>query len=309
MSNNKTLLITGATGKQGGAVVDAILASPSKSDCIILGVTRDVNSPGAKKLQAKSPSIKLVQGSYNDIPGLFRSAQEVTGQPVWGVFSVQTVHGGDNNPEKEEKDGKALIDESIKQGVEFFVQASVDRGGDEKSWTTPTPVLHFASKHRIDLYLRDTAINKMNWTILRPAAFMDNFKPDFATKLFFGALKAKLGDKKSLQLVSCHDIGVFAAQAFRRPQDFAGKAISLAGDEVTWSQLEAAFQKATGHGSGASFGLLGTALFWAMRDFGVMIEWFKTDGFGADISKLKIMNPELLDLATWLKMESGWAKK
>ena len=57
--------------------------------------------------------------------------------------------------ESEEAQGKALVDENIKRGVQHFVYASVERGGDERSWENPTDVPHFISKHRIEHYLRD----------------------------------------------------------------------------------------------------------------------------------------------------------
>jgi len=53
------------------------------------------------------------------------------------------------------------------------VYSSVERGGDEKSWENPTLIPHFASKHRIELHLREAAEDKMMWTILRPTAFME----------------------------------------------------------------------------------------------------------------------------------------
>ena len=67
MSDKKVLLVTGATGKQGGAVIDNLLLSPRKEEFTILGVTRNKDSPGAKKLEAKSPLIKIVQGDFQDV--------------------------------------------------------------------------------------------------------------------------------------------------------------------------------------------------------------------------------------------------
>jgi uncharacterized protein YbjT (DUF2867 family) len=312
MSTPKVLLVTGATGNQGGATIDALVKSPSKSDFQILGVTRDANSAGAKKLASKSPLIKVIQGSYDDIPALFKTARDVTGQPVWGVFSVQVAMGKGASPEKEEKQGKALVDESIKQGVKHFVQSSVDRGGDEKSWTDPTNVPHFASKHNIEIHLRDEAAKAggtMEWTILRPTAFMENWGPGIPSKIFFAALRESLGPSKSLQVVSTVDIGYFAAQAFINPHEYSGKAIGLAGDELTFPQIEEAFKRVTGSGSGATYGFIGKGLMWGVRELGVMMEWFRTDGYRADILPLKKKNPELLDFETWLGTSSGWAKK
>jgi len=76
------------------------------------------------------------------------------------------------SPESEEEQGKALIDESLKQGVKFFVYTSVDRGGD-KSSDNPTPIPHFISKHNIEHHLQDKAGDKMDWCVLRPTAFFD----------------------------------------------------------------------------------------------------------------------------------------
>jgi nucleoside-diphosphate-sugar epimerase len=90
---SKAVLITGATGKQGGAVIDALLASPEASSFTILAVTRNVESASAKKLIEKG--CKLVQGDLQDVSGIFESAKKATSEPIWGVFSVQVcfIHG------------------------------------------------------------------------------------------------------------------------------------------------------------------------------------------------------------------------
>lgn len=84
---SRTLLITGATGKQGGSVVSALLAN--KSDFQILAVTRDATSASAQKLGSRSSKITLVQGDLDDAESIFQSAKAAAKQPIWGVFSVQ----------------------------------------------------------------------------------------------------------------------------------------------------------------------------------------------------------------------------
>jgi nucleoside-diphosphate-sugar epimerase len=86
----KVVLITGATGKQGGAVIDALRASAEGSNFDILAVTRNAESASAKSLQAKG--CKIVQGDLHDVPGLFESAKKITSDPIWGVFSVQVCY-------------------------------------------------------------------------------------------------------------------------------------------------------------------------------------------------------------------------
>jgi len=85
--------------------------------------------------------------------------------------------------ESEEKQGKALVDGALANNVKCFVYSSVDRGGS-KSYETPTPIPHFISKHRIEHHLVEAAGDEMEWTILRPTAFMENLTPDFMGKGF-----------------------------------------------------------------------------------------------------------------------------
>lgn len=81
----RSILVTGATGNQGGAVIEALLASPRSSDFTIYALTRSSNSPSAKKLAAKGKNIKLVQGDLDHVELIFQAAPE----PYWGVFSMQ----------------------------------------------------------------------------------------------------------------------------------------------------------------------------------------------------------------------------
>jgi nucleoside-diphosphate-sugar epimerase len=84
---SKVVLISGATGKQGGAVVDALLASPQAKDFTILALTRNPEGGSAQKL--KSRGCKIVKGDLEDVPAIFEEAKKVVSEPIWGVFSVQ----------------------------------------------------------------------------------------------------------------------------------------------------------------------------------------------------------------------------
>ena len=142
---SKSLLITGGTGKQGGATIDALLAAPEASNYTILAVTRNPESPSAQKLVAKAKNIKLVKGDFNDVPAMFEAAKEANGGKTAfdGVFSVQVpMDFKGQTPEKEEQQGKNMVDEAIKTDVKHFVYASVDRHGG-RSLQNPTPVKHF----------------------------------------------------------------------------------------------------------------------------------------------------------------------
>lgn len=310
MAEPKVLLITGATGTQGGAVINALISQPSSStqQFTILGVTRDATSASAQRLAAKSPLIHILQGNLDDAPALFRTASSITKQPIWGVFSVQVPGGKGQTPETEERQGKALVDEAVKHGVEHFVYTSVNRGDDEKSWSDETYVPHFASKCRIENHLREVADGKgMGWTVLRPVAFMDSIKPGFYSKVFLAAWQGALGQKQ-LQFVAAQDIGWYGAQAFLNPAKYNKRAIGLAGDEVNFEQLDQVFRKVTGSPAPATYGFIGSAMLWGVKEVGLMMRWFKEYGYGVDIKECRRVNPGMLDFETFIRTKSGFVK-
>lgn len=207
--------------------------------------------------------------------------------------------------------GKGLVDAALANGVKFFVYSSVDRGGPEKSYDSPTDVPHFISKHKIEHHLVDSARGTdMQWTILRPVAFMENFTPGFGTKVMATGWRAVV-KHKPLQLISVRDIGWFAARAFLHPEQNAGRAISLAGDELTLDQANAAFAQKVNDGKPMpeTFQFLVRIMFWFSAEFGNMFRWFYTHGYGADVKALRAEHPGLLSFADWLATESDWAKK
>ena len=174
----RNLLITGATGKQGGAVISALLSSGVAASFNIYAVTRNVSSPAATSLASKA-GVTLVSGDLDDPSALFESV----GAPVWGVFSVQTFMGAGHTVATEQRQGIKLIDAAIAHGhVQQFVYTSVDRGGP-KSASDPTPVPHFMNKYHIEKHLERRAKETgMGYTILRPVCFMEMLAAGFPGK-------------------------------------------------------------------------------------------------------------------------------
>ncbi|KAK3947066.1 hypothetical protein QBC32DRAFT_224977 [Pseudoneurospora amorphoporcata] len=314
--NKKTILVTGATGHQGGAVIDALMdLDKSGEKFSILAVTRKADSPAALDLVKKHARVKLVEGNLDNVPALFESAKIIAGEhqlPIWGVFSVQVSMGVGVTFDSEVRQGKALIDGAIANGVQHFVYSSVERGGDERSWENPTPIPHFQTKKIIEDYLNATCGkqpgSRMGWTILRPVAFMENLKPGMPTSLFLTALKNHLGeDRKSLQWISVHDIGVFAAKVFDEPERWNHTAVGLAGDELTIEQLSRAFSKATGYPIPLTYSFAGSLLTWLVKEVGLMIGWFASEGYKADIEARRKDHPDMLTMEQWLLKKSEFS--
>ncbi|KAL9134374.1 MAG: hypothetical protein Q9175_004442 [Cornicularia normoerica] len=312
MSSPKPILVLGATGKQGKKVIETILASNSKADFTILALTRNPDSASAKALAAKSTIIKLVKGNLDDTPNVFKAALEASDRvPIWGVFSVQQAVQDGATQEGETKQGKAVVDQAVAHNVKIFVYTSVDRGG-KRSESNPTYVPHFISKHDVEAHLRVKAADaKMQYTILRPVAFMDGLTPDFMGKVFATFLKIGVKPSKPLAFVATSDIGFFGAQAFLQPEspEYKDKAISLAGDELTFKQVKQVFREKFGYEIPTTFEFLARFIKWWVSELGIMFKWFDEEGFDVDIPKLKRMNPGLKDFGTWMETESGFSKK
>ena len=213
--------------------------------------------------------------------------------------------------ERETKQGKDVVDQAIAHNVKLFVYTSVARGGD-KSDSDPTYVPHFISKYDIETYLKARAADtKMQYTILRPVAFMEGLTPNFMGKVFASFVKTGLKPSKPLAFIATSDIGFFAGQAFLQPEspEYKNKAISLAGDELTFGQMKQVFKERLGYEIPTTFDFVARFIRWMIKEMSLMFKWFDEEGFSVDIPKLKEMNPGLKDFGTWLETESGFPKK
>jgi uncharacterized protein YbjT (DUF2867 family) len=290
-SPRKTILVTGATGKQGGALVQHLLAAPDTAGFNIIAVTRDVTSPRALRLGTHF-NVSVVDGDMAHPDAIFQKVGS-----VWGVYSVQI------NSDAEEQQGRAMVDAAVANGVRHFVYSSSDRGGPEKSPANPTTVKNFAAKYRIEKYLEEKAAasqQKMTYTILRPVTFFENLTTDVHGK-GFARMWEQMGDKK-LQFVSIEDIGWFAAHSFMHPEDYRNAAVSLAGDELSQGDADIVFKAAVGYpmplapcpvASAVKFFLKGTV--------GDMFRWFEYEGYGADAAVCRTLYPEMKDFKTWVE--------
>lgn len=300
MASQNTILVVGATGQQGGSLVKALLNLPPSSPPLhILALTRNPSSPKAQALaEAHKGIVELVQGDSTDPKPIFES------RPKGSINAIFVVTTPGKVPE--EKQAIPLIDAAVEHGVQHIVFSSVDRGGDEKSWTTPTNITHFEQKHNIELHIRDKAEKepgKFTWTIIRPVAFFENWTPGFFASMFSAMWYAALRPDTKLQLVSVHDIGVYAAAALTDPAKWAGRAVGLAGDALTLDEAKEKFKKVTGKDLPQTWTFLAKLLLWAVGDVGNMFSWFETVGYGVDIEARRKEIPTQ-DFETWLKESS-----
>ena len=145
---NQTILVTGATGNQGGAVARHLL---QRRKFIVRAFVRDKNKPAAQALDQSGA--ELMEGDLNDRASIDHALQGVS-----GVFSVQGLADGQD---VEIRQGKALADAAKAAGIKHFVYSSV--GGAERK----TGIPHFDSKFQIEEYVRATGLP---YTIMRPVS-------------------------------------------------------------------------------------------------------------------------------------------
>jgi len=292
-STLQRVLVTGATGQQGGATLRALVkANEPHPKFEILAVTRNPDSGSAKAL-AKLPNVKLVKGDLDDAPAIFVAAGHVD-----AVFSVQIAVGNGATPDTEERQGKALADAAENANVKHFVYTSVDRAHIPKE----TGIPHFDSKYHIEEHVKT---KKFSWTILRPVAFMDAFADPATVKFFATFIKQKLAAKKPIQLIAADDIGEFARIAFEEPDKYSGKAISLAGDEVTFAQMSKTYEKAKGSPVPTTFFFVPSLIF-AMpglmaKEMRTMFKFFNDPGYQASIEECRSIYPGLQNFDTFIR--------
>jgi uncharacterized protein YbjT (DUF2867 family) len=283
------VLVTGATGRQGGAVLRSLLPRGWK----LRALTRNPGSPAAQDLARQG--IEVVQGDLEDPASLERAARG-----AYGVFSVQDFWSV--GARREVLQGKNLADAARQARVEHFVYSSV--AGAERN----PGIDHWESKWEIEKHIRKLGLPA---TILRPVAFMENYYID---QVEIGILKGKLLDPvradKPYQTIASDDIGAFAALAFERPKDFLGLELEIAGSELTNPEAAQVFSRVLGRPvKFKKLPMLLVRLFLG-REFYQMFRWFNEAGFQADIAGLRRRFPEvrLQTLEEWLRNE-GWHKR
>src|ERR1700751_60099 len=263
MTSNRTILITEATGQQGGAVAQALQGSGFH----LRAMTRKPDSERAAALARQG--IEIIKGDLDD-----EAALRAALAGVWGVFGVQNA--GEAGPEREETQDKRLATLAREAGVEHYVYTSV--GSADKQ----TGVPHFDNKWRIEETGR--GLRFPSHVILRPVFFMENLLAPYS--LQGPTLAWALGPDTKLQMIAVEDIGWFGARAFTDAAALNRREIDLAGDVRTMPEAAEILTEALGRPIAFAQTPIEQVRQYS-KDTALMRQWFERVGYSADIAGLE----------------------
>jgi len=263
------VLVTGATGQQGGAVARALLERHHQ----VRAFTRDPGKPEAKQLRSRGAEV--VQGDFEDPETISRAAAGVDAGFVMGTPY-------EKGPDAETKQCIATIDALTDAGVKHIVYASVADADND------TGIPHFESKARVERHLTGVDVP---YTIVAPVFFRENLHaPWMREGLQQGRLVLAMPSDRPLQNIEVREIGAFVAEVLEDRKRFENQRIDIASDETTPAEMA----RAISHAAGAQVEHV------AIRpedtgddDMASMFRWFTDTGYSANIAVLRREHSDL----------------
>lgn len=280
-NKDRTIVVTGATGKQGGAAFRHL----KQRGFSLRAMVRNPAKPQARELE--EPGVEVLRGDFDDVESLERALDGAD-----GAYSVQDWQGG---AETETRQGIAFAEAANRQDVGHFVYSSV--GGADQN----TGIPHFESKGKVEERIRQIG---MAYTIFRPVFFMENW---FMMRegIDNGSIMLPLSPQTRLQMIAVDDIGAFVALAFEHPGRWHNRTFQIAGDELSMTELAEAFGRASGRE------VRYQQVPWdqfeqrAGHEMTVMYRFFEDTGYDVDFGTVRQEYPHLTSFNRWLEQKWG----
>jgi uncharacterized protein YbjT (DUF2867 family) len=279
-ARDRLILVTGATGHQGGATARELLRRGYR----VRALTRKPESAAAQALG--EAGAEVVQGDLDDRAALDRAVEGAD-----GVFSVQNFW--ETGYQREVDQGVRLAESAQAAAVEHFIYSSV--GSAHRN----TGLSHFESKWLIEQHVRSSGLP---YTIFRPVWFMSNWEgPFLRPSILAGTLALPLDPEVNFQQIAAEDIGGFVALAFDHRERWLRREVDLAGDERSVAAVVEAFS-----------GVIGRPVAYhqvpwdeyrkaAGDEYHDMFRWFQDVGYDADIPALRQEDAELTSFEQYLR--------
>lgn len=283
-TTKRKVLVTGASGQQGGAVLNALLARGHQ----VRALTRKPDSEWAASVASRG--VEVVAGDFTDQESLVRAATGVD-----TIFLMTTFMEAGIDAEIEQ--GLAMVEAANQANVGHLVFTSV------ASADKATGIPHFDSKFKVEEAIIASGIS---YTIVAPVFFMENItSPWYLPGILDGTLAMPMPADAALQQIAVETIGQFVASIIERRESVFGQRFDIASDEKTGDEVAQILSEKLGRTIGYA-GFSPDALREENEDFAIMFDWFIETGYSTDTSALRAEFPNVswVDLKSWVDAQT-----
>ncbi len=285
VANKRKILVTGATGQQGGALARLLLQKKHE----VYALIRSTKSESPKAQNLRNLGAKLVEGDLDKPDSLEQATNGIDSVFLMGTWVEVGTEG-------EIRRGKMMVDIAKEKKIEHIVYSSVVNADKN------TDIPHFESKYKVEQHIKNSGIP---YTIIGPTFFMDNLLSYSLAGLQQGQVALPLSPSRILQQSAVENIAEFSALALERRNSFIGKRIDIASDEITGEQAAKVLSNELGHKIRYEQVPM-EQIRQASEDLAVMFEWFERIGTGVDVAALHKQYPEVnwLSFKDWVKSQN-----
>jgi len=301
MAEKKTVVVLGATGKQGGSVIRALL---KEGKFRVRGITRDSSKDSALMLREQGAEMIEADTSHCDtLVHAFNGA--------YAVFAV-TNFWDPSSRNREIEVGKSIVDAAKKANVQHFIWSSLPNV--KKISNGKYEVHQFTDKALVDEYLQKSGLN---FTIVSLALYFDNFQHLLKPRLNKDntiVFSIPFPADHNLTFVDVDDTGEAVVNILNNPQQWLGKWVPLFGEHLLASELAKTFQSVSGK----------KTIYQEMspaegerrnpnKEFLEMFDYIKDYGYYGDkaseMPTAKKLNPHLKTFKQWIEVNNFHKEK
>jgi uncharacterized protein YbjT (DUF2867 family) len=281
------VLLVGVTGGTGGNVVKGFLEQ-NLTDLRAITRQVDLNRPTLARLH--DAGVELVAADLDDETTLTAALTNVS-----AIYCHATA-GDYGKPDPRAIDRAKRLSQAE---IRHFVYNSA--GGAERNSGIP----HIEQKHQIEQILLDAGLPT---TILRACLFMEEFWKSYTRPAILkGSFPFSVQPNRPLHLITTKDMGRVAAYVMQHRGRYVNRAIELAGDVLTPQQMAAEFSQVQGNPVAHKEIPAWIFLLLFRKPLFDLIQWYRREGYQADVSHLQTEFPGLLTRFPAFLAETQWA--